>query len=75
MDYAKILANSAPLVVGMIKRFVRDTVTPKGPSNFTRLPEQNCSLLEIAKILQGAQLFRKNGHQFLRSLNSLRHLF
>ena len=32
MDYARILANSAPLVVGMIKRFVRDTVTAKGPS-------------------------------------------
>jgi enoyl-CoA hydratase len=32
MDYARILANSAPLVIGMIKRFVRDTVTAKGPS-------------------------------------------
>ncbi len=32
MDYARILADSAPLVVGMLKRFVRDTVTAKGPS-------------------------------------------
>ena len=32
MEYARALANSAPLVVGMLKRFVRDTVTPLGPS-------------------------------------------
>ncbi|MED5225479.1 MAG: enoyl-CoA hydratase-related protein [Pseudomonadota bacterium] len=37
MNYAKILANSAPLVVGMIKRFVRDDVTPKGPSELHAL--------------------------------------
>jgi enoyl-CoA hydratase/carnithine racemase len=37
MEYARILANSAPLVVGMIKRFVRDTVTPKGPSELHAL--------------------------------------
>ncbi|MBM84779.1 MAG: enoyl-CoA hydratase [Rhodospirillaceae bacterium] len=32
MEYARVLADSAPLVVGMLKRFVRDTVTPMGPS-------------------------------------------
>ena len=37
MKYARILANSAPLVVGMIKRFVRDSVTPKGPSELHAL--------------------------------------
>lgn len=37
MEYAKILAGSAPLVVGMIKRFVRDTVTAKGPSELHAL--------------------------------------
>ena len=37
MEYAKILADSAPLVVGMIKRFVRDTVTAKGPSELHAL--------------------------------------
>ena len=37
MRYARILANSAPLVVGMIKRFVRDSVTPKGPSELHAL--------------------------------------
>ena len=37
MEYAKILADSAPFVVGMIKRFVRDTVTAKGPSELHAL--------------------------------------
>ena len=37
MKHARILANSAPLVVGMIKRFVRDSVTPKGPSELHAL--------------------------------------
>ena len=37
MEYARILADSSPMVVGMIKRFVRDTVTPKGPSELHAL--------------------------------------
>ena len=37
MEYARILANSAPLVMGMIKRFVRESVTPKGPSELHAL--------------------------------------
>ena len=32
MEYATILRDSSPMVVAMIKRFVRDTVTPRGPS-------------------------------------------
>jgi enoyl-CoA hydratase len=32
MEYATILRDSSPLVISMIKRFVRDTVTPRGPS-------------------------------------------
>ena len=32
MEYAEILRDSAPLVVATLKRFVRNTVTPRGPS-------------------------------------------
>ena len=32
MEYATVLRDSSPMVVAMIKRFVRDTVTPRGPS-------------------------------------------
>lgn len=32
MEYATILRDSSPMVVAMMKRFVRDTVTPRGPS-------------------------------------------
>ena len=37
MEYARIMVNSAPLVVGTIKRFVRDSVTAKGPSELHAL--------------------------------------
>jgi enoyl-CoA hydratase len=32
MEYATILRDSSPMVISMMKRFVRDTVTPRGPS-------------------------------------------
>lgn len=32
MEYATVLRDSSPMVVAMMKRFVRDTVTPRGPS-------------------------------------------
>ncbi|MFC1886031.1 enoyl-CoA hydratase/isomerase family protein [Thermodesulfobacteriota bacterium] len=32
MEYAKIFRDSAPLVMGMLKRFIRNSVMPKGPS-------------------------------------------
>ncbi len=32
MEYAEILRDSSPMVVATLKRFVRDTVTPRGPS-------------------------------------------
>jgi len=31
-QYATILRDSSPMVIAMLKRFVRDTVTPRGPS-------------------------------------------
>ena len=35
LDLARVLADSAPLVVSMMKGFVRDTVTPRGPSELS----------------------------------------
>lgn len=32
MEYAVVMRDSAPLVVSTLKKFVRDTVTPRGPS-------------------------------------------
>ncbi len=32
LEYAKILRDSAPLVITMLKRFIRNAVLPKGPS-------------------------------------------
>jgi enoyl-CoA hydratase/carnithine racemase len=32
MEYAEIFRDSAPLVMGMLKRFIRNSVMPKGPS-------------------------------------------
>ena len=37
MAYARILADSAPLVMGMLKKFVRDTVVNRGPSELQGL--------------------------------------
>lgn len=32
MEYAEILRDSSPMIMGMLKRFVRNEVLPKGPS-------------------------------------------
>lgn len=37
MVYARILADSAPIVMGMLKKFVRDTVVNRGPSELQGL--------------------------------------
>ena len=34
MEYARILAESAPLVTSLIKRFVHETVIPKSPTEY-----------------------------------------
>ena len=72
MDYAKILANSAPLVVGMIKRFVRDTVTPKGPSELHALARAELFTIRNSEDQQeGGAAFGKNGHQFLKVVKQI----
>lgn len=39
MAYARVLADSSPMIVAMLKRFTRDTVTPRGPSETRALFE------------------------------------
>ena len=47
MEYARILADSAPLVMGMLKRFVRDEVVARGPSERQALARRQ--LLSLAR--------------------------
>ena len=41
MEYAEILKDSAPLVVEMLKRFVRTTVMPKGPAELAAIARRD----------------------------------
>ena len=60
MEYARILADSAPLVVGMLKRFVRETVVPKGPAELAGLARRD--LLAVTRSddqKEGGRAFRE----------------
>lgn len=60
MHYARILADSAPLVMGMLKRFVTDTVIPRGPSELQGLARRE--LLKVNRSAdreEGAASFRE----------------
>ncbi|NKC10987.1 MAG: enoyl-CoA hydratase [Gammaproteobacteria bacterium] len=59
-DYAIILRDSAPLVVSMVKRFVRDTVTPRGPSELQAVARRD--LLAVKRSddqIEGGKAFRE----------------
>jgi len=47
MEYAEILSQSAPLVLGMLKRFVDHTVVRRGPSE--RMAEARRELLTVSR--------------------------
>jgi enoyl-CoA hydratase/carnithine racemase len=47
MEYAKIMRDSSPMVVRSIKRFVRDTVVQRGPSELSALAQRE--LLSISR--------------------------
>jgi len=47
MEYARILADSAPLVLSAISRFTRETVLPRGPSELSGLARKE--LLRISR--------------------------
>ncbi|MEC8204935.1 MAG: hypothetical protein VX075_15760, partial [Pseudomonadota bacterium] len=47
MEYAEIMRDSAPMVVRTVKRFVRDTVVNRGPSERSALAQRE--LLSISR--------------------------
>ena len=60
MEYAEILRDSSPMIVAMLKRFVRDTVTPRGPSEEQAIARRD--LLAIRRSedqKEGARAFRE----------------
>ncbi|MCG8547400.1 MAG: enoyl-CoA hydratase-related protein [Alphaproteobacteria bacterium] len=60
MEYAEILAVSAPLVVGTLKRFVRNTVTPKGPSEQAGIARRDLLAIRRSEDQQeGGRAFRE----------------
>ena len=67
MEYANILSNSAPLVVGMIKRFVRDNVTPKGPSEQHALARRELLTIRHSEDqVEGGKAFHQKRQPFFR---------
>jgi len=60
MEYAEILRDSAPLVTGMLKRFVRNEVLPRGPSEQAALARRDLLALARSEDQQeGARAFRE----------------
>lgn len=60
MEYARILADSSPMVMGMLKRFVRDTVVSRGPSELQALARrQLLALVRSEDQAEGAAAFRE----------------
>lgn len=60
MDYAKILRDSAPLVVGMLKRFVGNTVMARGPSEQMALARRELLTVSRSEDQQeGGRSFRE----------------
>jgi enoyl-CoA hydratase/carnithine racemase len=47
MEYARILADSAPLVMAALSRFTRETVLPRGPSELAGLARKE--LLKVSR--------------------------
>ncbi|MFT7599025.1 MAG: enoyl-CoA hydratase [Acidimicrobiales bacterium] len=67
MEYATVLRDSSPMVVAMCKRFVRDTVTPRGPSELQAIARRD--LLAIRRTedqAAGARAFREKRTPILK---------
>jgi enoyl-CoA hydratase len=58
MEYAAIMRDSSPMVVRSIKRFVRDTVVQRGPSELSALAQR-----ELLSISRGEDQ-QEGGHAF-----------
>jgi enoyl-CoA hydratase/carnithine racemase len=60
MEYAEVLRDSAPLVVGALKRFVRNTVIPRGPSEQSGLAQRDLLAIRRSEDQQeGGRAFRE----------------
>jgi len=60
MEYAVVLRDSAPLVVGALKRFVRNTVTPRGPSEQAGVARRDLLAIRRSEDQQeGGRAFRE----------------
>ncbi|MCP3993225.1 MAG: enoyl-CoA hydratase [Actinomycetia bacterium] len=60
MEYATILRDSSPMVVAMVKRFVRDTVTPRGPSEQQALARRDLLAIKRSEDqTEGGRAFRE----------------
>ncbi len=60
MDYATIFRDSAPLVTGMLKRFVRDEVVNRGPSELSALARKDLLAISRSEDQQeGGRAFRE----------------
>jgi enoyl-CoA hydratase/carnithine racemase len=60
MEYAEVLRDSAPLVVGALKRFVRNTVIPRGPSEQAGLAHRDLLAIRRSEDQQeGGRAFRE----------------
>ena len=60
MEYAEIFRDSAPLVMATLKRFVRNEVIARGPSELSGLAQRD--LLAISRSedqLEGGRAFRE----------------
>jgi enoyl-CoA hydratase len=60
LEYAKILRDSAPLVITMLKRFIRNAVLPKGPSEQSGIARRDLLAVSSSQDQQeGGRAFRE----------------
>ncbi len=60
MEYAKILRDSAPLVITMLKRFIHNAVLPKGPSEQSGIARRDLLSVSNSQDQQeGGRAFRE----------------
>lgn len=60
VEYAKILRDSAPLVITMLKRFIRNAVMPKGPSEQAGIARRDLLAITRSQDQQeGGRAFRE----------------
>ncbi|MEM7251670.1 MAG: enoyl-CoA hydratase-related protein [Pseudomonadota bacterium] len=60
LEYAEILRDSSPMIMGMLKRFVRNEVMPKGPSEQAGIARRD--LLAVARSedqIEGGRAFKE----------------